>query len=115
MLVLREPWISRYFRFFTLNIGFLLVGVCFSLLPVVFVSGVFIHLLHLSLVCLFWCAGSVRISLAGRVIDFCVGLRCVECRAGTILFGHYFEVNGGTVQIFLFFGSVVAGTVRLKW
>ncbi len=54
VLVLREPWISRYFRFFTLNIGFLLVGVCFSLLPVVFVSGVFIHLLCLSLICLFW-------------------------------------------------------------
>jgi hypothetical protein len=39
----------------------------------------------------------------------------VECRAGTILFGHYSEVDGGTVQIFLFSGSVVAGTVRLKW
>ena len=49
VLVLREPWISRYFRFFTLNIGFLLVGVCFSLLPIVFVSGVFIYLFHLSL------------------------------------------------------------------
>jgi hypothetical protein len=38
----------------------------------------------------------------------------VECRAGTILFGHYPGVDGGTVQIFLFSGSVVAGTVRLK-
>jgi hypothetical protein len=63
----------------------------------------------------FGCVGSVRISLAGRVIDFCVGLRCVECRAGTILFGHYSEVDGGTVQIFFFSGSAVAGTVRLKW
>ncbi len=51
---------------------------------------------------------------AGSYI-FCVGLRCVECRAGTILFGHYPLVDGGTVQIFLFFGSVVAGTVRVKW
>ncbi len=24
----------------------------------------------------------------------------MECRAGTILFGHYSEVDGGTVQIF---------------
>ncbi len=29
-------------------------------------------------------AGSLGFSLAGRVIfSFCVGLRCVECRAGT--------------------------------
>jgi hypothetical protein len=46
---------------------------------------------------------------------FCVGLRCVECRAGTSLFGHYPGVDGGTVQIILFSGSFVAGTVRLKW
>ncbi len=39
----------------------------------------------------------------------------MECRAGTILFGHYSEVDGGTVQIFLFSGSVVVGVVRLKW
>ncbi len=30
-------------------------------------------------------AGSLGVSLAGRVIfSFCVGLRCVECRSGTI-------------------------------
>ncbi len=39
----------------------------------------------------------------------------MECWASTILFGHYPGVDGGTVQIFLFSGSVVAGTVRLKW
>ncbi len=49
----------------------------------------------------FGCAGSVRISLAGRVIDFLCGIRCVECRAGTILFGNSSEVDGGTVHIFL--------------
>jgi hypothetical protein len=29
-----------------------------------------------------------------------VCLRCVECRAGTILFGHFGVVGGGTVRIF---------------
>ncbi len=61
----------------------------------------FIYLLPLSLVLFtlgvlgpwefLWRAGSYI---------FCVGLRCVECRAGTILFGHYPGVDGGTVQIF---------------
>ncbi len=52
--------------------------------------------------------------LAGSYI-FCVGLRCVECRVGTILFGPYPGVGGGTVQVFLSPGSAVAGTVRLNW
>ncbi len=61
------------------------------------------------------CAGSVGISLAGRVMYiFRVSLCCVEWRAGSILFDHCGGVGGGTVQIF-FSGSVVAGTVRLKW
>jgi hypothetical protein len=48
------------------------------------------------------CAGSVGISLASRVMYiFCVCLRCVECRAGTSLFGHSGGVDGGTVRIFL--------------
>ena len=59
------------------------------------------------------CAGSVGISLASRVMYIlCVCLRCVECRAGTILTGHFGGVGGGTVRIFLSFGSAVAGTVR---
>ena len=37
----------------------------------------------------------------GHVYISCVCLRCVECRAGTILFGHSGGVDGGTVQIFL--------------
>ncbi len=63
------------------------------------------------------CAGSVGISLASRVmyIFVCVCLRCVECRAGTILFVHFGGVGGGTERIYLLSGSVVAGTVRLKW
>jgi hypothetical protein len=64
----------------------------------------------------------------------------VECRAGTSIFGHFAGVGGGTVRIFYFPwlrfgvygaiemvgvagqygffsfpGSVLAGTVRLKW
>jgi hypothetical protein len=36
----------------------------------------------------FWRAGSLGVSLAGRVIfSFCVGLRFVECQAGTIYLG----------------------------
>ena len=59
------------------------------------------------------CAGSVGISLASRVMYIlCVCFRCVECRAGTILIGHFGGVGGGTVRIFLSFGSAVAGTVR---
>ena len=41
-------------------------------------------------------------------------LRCVECRAGTSIFGHFAGVGGGTVRVFCFSGSVLAGTVRLK-
>jgi hypothetical protein len=73
--------------FFSLNIVFLLVG--FSFFFVLFVGGVscvFIHLLRSSLVLFYFgCAESLGVSLAGRVIfSFCVGLRCVECRSGTI-------------------------------
>ncbi len=82
------------------------------------------------------------ISLASRVtyIFACVSLRCVECRAGTNIFGHFVGVGGGSRTDFLFSwlsfggygtieqvgvagqygfssfpGSVLAGTVRLKW
>ncbi len=39
----------------------------------------------------------------------------MECRAGTSIIGHFVGVGGGTVRIFCFPGSVLAGTVRLKW
>jgi hypothetical protein len=50
---------------------------------------VFIHLLHSSLVLfILGVLGLWGVSLAGRVIfSFCVGLRFVECRAGTIYLG----------------------------
>jgi hypothetical protein len=73
--------------FVSLNIVFILVG--FSFFSVVFVGGVLCVYLYiyytLSGFVYFGRAGSLRVSLAGRVIlSFCVGLRCVECRAGTI-------------------------------
>ena len=41
---------------------------------------------------------------ASRVtyIFVCVSLRCVECRAGTSISGHFVDVGGGTVWIFYF-------------
>ena len=66
---------------------------------------------------LIWCAGSVGISLAGWVMY--IFRACIsplwDWRAGTILFGHSGGVDGGTVQIFLFSGSIAVGTVRVKW
>jgi hypothetical protein len=62
------------------------------------------------------CAGSLGISLACRVMYIlCVCLRCVECRAGIILTGHFGGVGGGTVRIFLSFWlcSGGYGTVEL--
>jgi hypothetical protein len=37
----------------------------------------------------------------GHVYILCVCLRCVERHAGTISFGHFGGVGGGTVRIFL--------------
>jgi hypothetical protein len=92
--------------FLILNIGILyLSGENSRFLPFLFfiipVSGVCLFMYtHFSLI---WCAGSVGISLAGRVMYM---LRaCMsplwDWRAGTILFGHSGGVDGGTVQIFL--------------
>jgi hypothetical protein len=58
-------------------------------------------------------AGSLGVSLAGRVIfSFCVGFRCVECRSGTIYLDASLGWMAGAVQVFFFFGSVVVSTVR---
>jgi hypothetical protein len=60
----------------------------------------------------------------GHVYILCVRLRCVVCRAGTILFGHFGGVGGGTVRIFLSlwlcsggYGTVetVRGVVRFSF
>ncbi len=91
--------------FLILNIGILyLSGENFRFL-------FFFFIIPVSSLCLFmythfsliWCAGSVGISLAGRVMY--IFLACIsplwDWRAGTILFGHSGGVDGGTVQIFL--------------
>ncbi len=80
------------------------------------VSGVCLSLYVLFL--LIGCAGSVGISLASWVMYISrVCLCCVECRAGTILTGHFGGVGGGTVRIFLSFwlcsgGYGTVGLVR---
>jgi hypothetical protein len=59
----------------------------------------------------------------GHIFSVCV-FRCVECRAGTILFRHCLGADGGTVQIFSFlwlccggYGTVemVRGVVRVSF
>ncbi len=58
---------------------------------------------------------SLEVSLVGRVIfSFCLGLRCVECRAGTIYLSASLGWVAGLYRFFLPLGSVVVGTVRLK-
>ncbi len=54
------------------------------------------------------CTGLVGTFLASRVtyIFVCVRLRCVECRAGTIIFVRFAGVGGGPVRIFYLLGSV---------
>ncbi len=72
----------------------------FFLFFVILVSGV--CLLCIRIFTLIGCAGSVGISLAGRVMY--IFRACIsplwDWRAGTILFGHSGGVDGGTVQIF---------------
>ncbi len=63
----------------------------------------------------FWRAGSLGVSLAGRVmLSFCVGLRCVECRSGTIYLSVSLGWVAGLYRFFLLWCSVVVGTVQLK-
>jgi len=63
----------------------------------------------------FWCAGSVRISLAGWVIYFLCGTPLCGVPGRYNLFECFLGADGGTVQVFFFSGSVVVGAVRLKW
>ncbi len=52
----------------------------------------------------FGCAGSLGVSLAGRVIfSVCIGLHCVECRSGTIYLSACLEWVAG-LYIFSSFG-----------
>ncbi len=102
----------------TVNTVFSVVKVLFrSLCSSLFCKRyVLIRLLYLSPVSLFWVCW-VRGNFSGgpgHIFSVCVCLRCVYCRAGTILFVHFLERMAGLYRFFLFSGSVVAGTVSLK-
>jgi hypothetical protein len=80
-----------------------------------FVSGVCFTLYVLF--SLIGCAGSVGISLASRVMYIfrvCVSPLCGVPGRYKLIWA-FPGAGGGAVQVFLFFGSVVAGMVRLKW
>ncbi len=69
-----------------------------------FVSGACLFVYYTCLlVCLLWVCW-VRRNFSGRpghVLSVRMWLRCVECRAGTILFRHSAGTDGGAVHIFL--------------
>ncbi len=119
MLVWSEHWVFfllflQCYGVFLFFIVFFLVGFSFFLLFVGGVSCVFIHLLHSSLVRLFWACWIPGGFLAGRVIfPFCVGLRCVECRSGTI----YLSASLGWVAgLYRFsFSGALLRWVRYDW
>ncbi len=106
MLVLSEPWIF----IFQYYVVFLFFEYCLSsggIFPLLFVGSVlcvFIHLLHSSLVLfILGVLGSWEFFLAGQVIfSFCVGLRFVECRAGTIYLGVSLGWVAGLYGFFFF-------------
>ena len=77
------------FSFFFCSLFFSVSGIC-----------LFCTLHFLNWVC--WVRGNFS-GEPGHVYISCVYLRCVECRAGTILFGHFGGVGGGTERIFLSF------------
>ncbi len=92
--------------FFSLNIVFFLVGFFVFFLFICWRCFVCIYSFITLVSCsvYFGRAGSLGVSLAGRVIfSFCVGLRCVECRSGTI----YLSVSLGWVAgLYRFFFSL---------
>ena len=51
--------------------------------------------------------GSFLASRVTYILAF-VRLRCVECRAGTSIFGRFAGLGGGPVRISCFLGSVLA-------
>ena len=66
-----------------------------------------------SCVVYFWCAGSVRISLAGRVIYFLCGTPLCGVPGRYNLFECFLEVDGRTVQVFFWFCCSEYGTVEM--
>jgi hypothetical protein len=59
-------------------------------------------------------AGSPGFSGRPGHIFFCVWLRCVECRSGTIYLSVSLGWVAGLYRFFLLWCFVVVGTVRLK-
>jgi hypothetical protein len=55
----------------------------------------------------YWTRGNFLASRVTYILAF-VRLRCVECRAGTSMFGRFAGLGGGPVRIFCRFGSVLA-------
>ncbi len=99
---------------------FLFFEYCLSsggIFPVLFVGGFscgypFITLVSISVY--FGRAGFLGVSLAGRVI-FSFVWGSALWSVGPVLFIWVLAgLGGGAVRVFLFFGSVEAGTVRLK-
>ncbi len=81
----------------------------FSCKPVISVICVFTLIVSCSVFLnwVYWTRGNF---LASRVtyISVCMSLRCVECRAGTSIFGRFAGVGGGPVLVFCLLGSVLA-------
>ena len=121
MLVLSEHWV---FLLFLQYYGVFLFFECclssggnffFFFLFVGSVSCVFVHLLRSSLVLFYFGrAESLGISLSGRVMfSFCVGLRCVECRSGTIYLSASLGWVAGLYRCF--FSRALLRWVRYDW
>jgi hypothetical protein len=55
----------------------------------------------------YWTRGNFLASRVTYILAF-VRLRCVECRAGTSIFGRFACLGGGPVRIFCLLGSVLA-------
>ncbi len=56
---------------------------------------------------MYWTRGNFLASRVTYILAF-VRLRCVECRAGTSIFGRSAGLGGGPVRIFCLPGSVLA-------
>ncbi len=56
---------------------------------------------------MYWTRGNFLASRVTYILAF-VRLRCVECRAGTSIFGRFAGLGGGPVRIFCLLGFVLA-------
>ena len=56
---------------------------------------------------MYWTRGNFLASRVTYILSF-VRLRCVECRAGTSIFGRFAGLGGGPVRVSCPFGFVLA-------